>query len=118
MQKILIEYLSYRNGEPSDYLFCNIYSGKLSVSGLNTAIRRYNGRRGLDKTSIHLFRHTFAKKWIINGGDPFRLKKILGHKSIKIVQEYVYMYSDDLKKDFSSFNPLEEFNNSGEHRKM
>jgi len=62
LQKILVEYLSYRNGEPSDYLFCNIYSGKLSLSSLNTVIRRYNGRRGVAKTSIDLFRHTFAKK--------------------------------------------------------
>ncbi|HKL13464.1 MAG TPA: hypothetical protein VJ907_07650 [Halanaerobiales bacterium] len=63
-------------------------------------------------------RQFFTKKWIINGRYPFRLKKILGHKSIKIVQEYVDMYSDDLKKVFSSFNPLEEFNERVEHIKI
>ena len=61
----------------------------------------------MTKTSIHLFRHTFAKNWILSGGDIFRLKSILGHSSLEIVKEYVNMFGGDLKKDFDKFNPLE-----------
>lgn len=60
-----------------------------------------------------MFRHTFAKKWILNGGDAFSLKKILGYGSMKMVREYVNMFDEDLKKDFNTFNPLEEFNDNG-----
>jgi integrase/recombinase XerD len=66
---------------------------------LKLAIGKYNQKRGVNKTSVHLFRHTFAKNWITNGGDIFRLQKILGHSSIEMVKEYVEMFSDDLKRD-------------------
>ncbi len=97
------------------YLFCNIYEKKLESEGLKSAIQRYNSKRGVNKSSAHLFRHTFAKKWILNGGDPYRLQKILGHSSMEIVKQYVNMFSEDLKKGFNSFNPLEEFIDNGQY---
>jgi len=71
-----------------------------------------NNKRGINKTSMYLFRHTFAKMFILNGGDVFRLQKILGHRSIEIFKEYVNMFTNDLKKDFDNFNPLENINKS------
>ena len=118
LNSVLKEYLRYRKGEGNDYLFCTERGQKLTRGGLRSAIKRYNTGKGLCKTSIHLFRHTFAKKWILNNGDPYRLQKILGHSSMEIVRRYVNMFSEDLKKDFNSFNPLEEFNNSGGHIKL
>lgn len=63
---ILREYMKYREGGEDDYLFCNSYSQKLTRPALQHAIYCYNKSRGVIKTSIHLFRHTFAKKWILN----------------------------------------------------
>jgi len=107
LEKTLREYLEYRKGNPDDYLFCTQFGQQLTQFGLSTSIKKYNKRRGVSKTSIHLFRHTFAKKWILNGGDIFRLQKILGHSSLDIVKEYVNMYGADLQNDFSNFNPLD-----------
>ena len=109
LKKVLKEYLQYRKGEDNDYLFCSITGERLTENALRHGIRRHNLKRGVLKTGVHLFRHTFAKKWILNGGDVFRLQKILGHSSMEIVREYVNMFNDDLKKDFDNFNPLEEF---------
>lgn len=112
--QILIEYLAFRKGQPDDYLFCNSCGEKTNINGISASVRRYNLRRGVTKTSLHLFRHTFAKKWILAGGDIFRLQKILGHSSLEMVKEYVNMFSDDLKRDFDAFNPLEQmFENRG-----
>jgi integrase/recombinase XerD len=118
LQKLVKEYLEYREGEDEDYLFCNIYGEKLSTTAVTSAIRRYNLNRGVSKTSTHLFRHTFAKKWILNGGDIFRLQKMLGHKSLEMVKEYVNMFGEDLKEDFEEFNPLNEFSKNKEYIKM
>lgn len=104
---ILKEYMSYRGGEAEDYLFCNQSGFKWTEDACKHAIAKYNKKRGVRKTSIHLFRHTFAKKWILNGGDPFRLQKLLGHSSMEIVREYVEMFGDDLSQQFNDFNPLE-----------
>ena len=107
---ILIEYIRYRKPKSDDdYLFCNWHGGQLSRDGLINGIRRYNRRRGVEKTSIHLFRHTFAKMWIINGGDIFRLQKILGHKSLDMVRNYIELFGNDLKRDYDKFNPLSNF---------
>ena len=111
IRAILTDYLKLRKGDPEEYLFCNVHGRRLEENAVRIAIMKYNRKRGVNKTSVHLFRHTFAKKWILNGGDVFRLQKILGHSSMEIVREYVNMFSDDLKRDFDVFNPLEEFSN-------
>jgi len=109
LEKILLEYLLYRKGEPDDYLFCTRHGEKMKKPALTGAIQAYNRERGVEKTSIHLYRHTFAKNWILNGGDIFRLKSILGHSSIDIVKEYAEMFGSDLKRNFDRFNPLDNF---------
>ena len=108
LAEILQEYLMYRRGDKNDYLFCDQWGGQLTDNAIKIAISNYNKRRGVNKTSCHLFRHTFAKKWILNGGDIFRLQKILGHSSMDIVREYVNMFSDDLQQDYERFNPLDQ----------
>jgi len=107
LEKTLAEYLRVRKGNPDDYLFCNKYGEQLRKDSITTVIYRYNHSRGVLKTSVHLFRHTFAKNWILNRGDPFRLKAILGHSSMAMVNEYANMFGRDLHKDFDTFNPLE-----------
>jgi len=107
LREILKEYLFYRKGNNEDYLFSTVYGEGMTKSGVTSAIISYNTSRGITKHSIHLFRHTFAKLWILNGGDIFRLQKMLGHSSIDIVKEYVNMFSSDLQVDFDQFNPLE-----------
>lgn len=108
LRKVLIEYLNYRGGEPEDYLFCSENDDKkqLSCSTIKTAVSRYNKNRGVLKTSAHLYRNTFAKFWILKGGDLVRLKTILGHSSLDMVLEYVEMYGSDLQQNFDDFNPL------------
>jgi integrase/recombinase XerD len=109
LSEILYEYLTYRKGETSDFLFCNAYGEKAHQRTYQGMLSRYNTRRGVTKTSAHLYRHTFAKKWILNGGDIFRLQKILGHSDLAMVREYVNMFSNDVAIDFERFNPLDNF---------
>ena len=107
LEKILTEYMQYRKGDKDDYLFCNKYGNKLQESSLNTAIYRYNHRRGVNKTSIHLFRNTFAKIYITNEGDIARLQKILGHSTATMSLRYAKMFDTDLKYHFDERNPLD-----------
>ncbi|MDR2753693.1 MAG: tyrosine-type recombinase/integrase [Oscillospiraceae bacterium] len=114
LKAVMREYLAYRKGEPDDFLFCNSYGDPLSKDGMEGCIIRYNHSRGVTKTSIHLFRHTFAKNWIMNGGDMFRLQKILGHSTLDMVKNYVEIYGGDLKKDYDRFSSLDQAKASAE----
>jgi hypothetical protein len=40
---------------------------------------------------FHDLRHTFASRWMMNGGDLYVLKEILGHKSITMTQRYAHL---------------------------
>lgn len=108
MLRILRDYLKVRGGKDSDYLFCDEYGGMLTANALRLAIERYNHSRGVEKTSIHLFRHTFARKYLIDcGGDAFMLQKLLGHSTLKMTRHYCNIYDADIANNFDRLSPLE-----------
>ena len=117
LAKILREYLQYRKAENSDdALFCNTYGEPLNYEALHTAIRRYNQSRGVEQTGIHLFRHTFAKLWIVNGGDLGTLQQILGHSTMQMTLHYAKLFGQNYTNVFLKFNPLEQLENSKERK--
>ena len=107
--KILREYLKYRNGAPEDYLFCNVFGKQLTKSTLYHQMYEYNKSRGVEKTGLHRYRHTFAKKWVLMGGNVVTLQKILSHSSLEITQNYLNMLVSDIREDIEEFNILREF---------
>ena len=109
--QILKEYLRYRNGERDDYLFCNIFGKKLVRSTLYHSLWQYNKDRGVETTGLHRFRHTFAKKWVLMGGNVVTLSKILGHHSLEITQNYLNILTCDMQDDVEKFNILRTFKN-------
>ena len=118
LKKVLTEFLKVRKGEPTDYLFCNAYGGAISIRALQSQIYEYNLAHNVSKTSAHLFRSSFAKAYILNGGDAFRLQKLLGHSHISTTQIYVNMFSTDLQKDYDKFNPLDNLTIRGNKIKL
>lgn len=113
MLRILRDYLKVRGGKDSDYLFCDEYGGMLTANALRLAIERYNHSRGVEKTSIHLFRHTFARKYLIDcGGDAFMLQKLLGHSTLKMTRHYCNIYDADIANNFDRLSPLENMSRS------
>ena len=111
MVSILREYMPIRSGTPEDYLFCDQYGGMLSMNGLRLAVARHNQSRGVRKTSAHLYRHTFARKYLVDcGGDAFMLQKLLGHSTLKMTKHYCAIYDADIAKDFDRFSPLAQMN--------
>jgi integrase/recombinase XerD len=110
LHQVLVEYLTFRNASnEEDYLFCNAHGQKISIRSLQDSVSDYNHSRNVNKTSIHMFRHTFAKITVINGIDPFRLQKILGHSTLDMTRKYCNLYSTDLVEGFNDYNPLEKF---------
>ena len=119
MVAILREYLRHRGGEAADYLFCTETGSQLMENGLRQSIARYNTRRGVQKTSIHLFRHTFARKYLIDcGGDAFTLQKLLGHSTLAMTKHYCAIFDADLTKNYDNFSPLAQLKSNSTRIKM
>ena len=119
MVSILREYLRHRGGEAADYLFCTETGSQLTENGLRQSIARYNVRRGVQKTSIHLFRHTFARKYLIDcGGDAFTLQKLLGHSTLAMTKHYCAIFDADLTKNYDNFSPLAQLKSNSTRIQM
>ena len=103
---ILVRYLQVRNGNEDDYLFCNKKGLRADKRTVQQQIADFNLGRGVQRTSCHSFRHTFARMYLVNGGDAFRLQKILGHSDLTMTKKYVALFAQDLKKDFDKLCPI------------
>ena len=93
----------------SEYLFPSVYledTKPMTRQGASHAIASYNRSRGVKKTSIHLFRHTFAKRWILDGGDIVSLQRALGHSTIDMAAHYANIYGADIAPKIEAYAPL------------
>lgn len=106
LKEVLEEYLSAWKWEFDDYLFPTYTGEQLSTRSFQQAIKKYNIARGVSKTSIHLFRHTFAKNCILAGGGLVQLQMLLGHSTLEMTRHYVNLYGADLSRDIERLNPL------------
>lgn len=58
-------------------------------------------RAHMPKLRVHDLRHTFARHWVIDGGDIFRLSKILGHSSVVVTQRvYAHLVPEAREQDY------------------
>lgn len=103
---ILREYMRIRGGKDNEVLFPNESNKPLTDTALRNAIVKYNTSRKVKKTSIHLFRHTFAQRYLQNGGNSLYLQKILGHSTLDMTRHYCNIYDVELVKSFDNFSPL------------
>lgn len=110
--KILKEYIERSSLNRDDYLFPGYEGDQLSTRAAQSAITAYNHSRGVQKSSIHLFRHTFARNFILNGGSPAKLQKILGHKDISTTMIYVNLFYNDLSDGFEDVCQLDTICNA------
>ena len=68
---------------------------------------------GVETTGIHRYRHTFAKQWILNGGNVVTLSRLLGHSSLEITQNYINLLVSDVAEQVNEINLLDKF--AGKH---
>ncbi len=113
VQKILWKYINHYRPEPLTYsvnnLFLNDKGLPLGRNGVQQMLRRSGRRAGISgvRCSPHTLRHTFAKNYLLNGGDIFSLQKILGHSSLSSVRTYLNLFATDIKKQHRRFSPVD-----------
>jgi integrase/recombinase XerD len=93
--------------------------GPLTPGGIRSVLRGLVGRAGLEvqmkrgefpRVHPHVFRHTFAKRYLLRGGDVFKLSRMLGHSSVQVTSE-VYLSdfkAEDALSDHDVYSPASE----------
>jgi site-specific recombinase XerD len=116
LRKIIVEYLKMRKVYSVEhklnkcpYLMIGIMGERLSagyISDIYERLAKEENIKGV-RLSPHTFRHTYAKSFLLNGGDLFSLQTILGHSDIGTTRKYVTLNDKELRIQAERFSPLE-----------
>ena len=107
-RKLLLRYLSRRPGcAATDRVF--LKADLLPVSGntVRQMFDRLKVRAEIPRLKAHLLRHTFATRYLENGGDIYSLQQILGHTSLEMVKRYVHTTHRKTVSKFPDYSPLD-----------
>ncbi|MEX5835817.1 tyrosine-type recombinase/integrase [Bacillus velezensis] len=95
-------------GDP-EQVFMNAYGEPFTAGAFRKRLNRMKKRLNLEKLHPNMFRHTFARKYLLNGGDIFTLQKILDHADIATTRKYVQMTNEDVKAQHNKYSPARRF---------
>jgi len=81
----------------------------LTPTGVRQMLKRRAKEAGITgvRVSPHTFRHTFARRYLVNGGSQIALKQILGHTTMEMVSHYARLSDKDLQALHIGTSPVE-----------
>jgi site-specific recombinase XerD len=90
-----------------DHLFLSETRLPLTKNGMTLLFVRLKKRAGITgkRVSPHILRHTFAIRYLVNGGDPFSLQELLGHEDMATVKMYMRMNDETIQDQKRKFSP-------------
>jgi len=110
-RRALIRYIEQARPDPvkpnDEQVFLTVAGYKISKDSIEKIFQRLAKRTNIPRLHPHLLRHTFAVRYLINGGDVFSLQKILGHESLEMTRHYVELANTDVKKKHQQFSPMD-----------
>ena len=107
LQRYLFRYRPAPRHAGLDRVFLSIHGTPLTENSIKLVFTRLAKRSGVPRLHAHLLRHTFATRFLINGGDVFTLQQILGHSTLEMVRHYVTLASNQVAIQHRRFSPLD-----------
>lgn len=120
LSKALIRYINTWRPQPGDSsvdeLVLSPDGFPMTYDGLAQAIKRLGKHVGIPRLHAHLFRHTFAVRYLMNGGDVMTLRLILGHTTLEVTQVYMHLAESHVQLQHSRFSPVDRLGVSRRRR--
>ena len=109
--KLLQELKEENSGyfDESEYIFFNAYGEVFTADAFRRRLNRIKKKVGIEKLHPHMFRHTFCRNYILNGGDIFTLQKIVDHADIKTTRRYVQMDKEHINQQHNKYSPVRKY---------
>ena len=79
----------------------------INQSTVKQLFRRLKVQADIPRLHPHLLRHSFATRYLENGGDIYSLQLILGHTSLEMVNKYVHLIPSKTVVNFAFLSPLD-----------
>jgi site-specific recombinase XerD len=99
-----------------DQLFLSMDGMPMTRGSLSSVLYRLKKPSGVDRLHAHLFRHTFAVRYLMNGGDVMTLQRILGHESLEVTKRYLSLTTAQVQMKYDSYSPVDRLAISGLRR--
>ena len=119
-QRVMLNYdQHYRfenQGQKAETFFLCIDGHCMGAEGLRSLTERLSKAARVPRLHPHLLRHTYATRFLLNGGNVFLLQQNLGHTSLTMVQRYVHIASRMAALISQEFSPLDQFEMDGTRR--
>lgn len=115
-KRLLIKYMQRRQAlqasSGEDHLFVTQEGLPLKKRSFEAAMKRYGQKAGIThlRVSPHTLRHSFAKEFLLNGGDVFSLQAILGHTSLDMSRVYVNLANTEVQLQHRRHSPGDKLN--------
>ena len=114
VQPYVTEYLT--NSRPkllrkqtSELLFVSRNGRKLNRNSLWYLVNRYAEKAGMERITVHMFRHACATHLLRNGADIRIVQELLGHRSLASTQIYTRVDIHFLKAAHTKFHPRDRW---------
>ncbi|MDD2488502.1 MAG: tyrosine-type recombinase/integrase [Bacteroidales bacterium] len=88
--------------------FINEDKSPISISQLDTIVKKYLSMAQVERKSAHVLRHTFATHLLNEGADILDVKELLGHQSLEATQIYTHNTIERLKNVYKQTHPRSE----------
>ena len=95
------------NKEKETPLFVKDTLIPINQSTVKQLFRRLKVQADIPRLHPHLLRHSFATRYLENGGDIYSLQLILGHTSLEMVKKYVHLIPSKTVVNFAVLSPLD-----------
>ena len=79
----------------------------ISYEAVKDIFRIIKKATGINRLHPHLLRHTFATRYLENGGNIYALQMILGHTQLTMCQKYLHLAQSKVVSGFINFSPLD-----------
>ena len=79
----------------------------LTYTAVAQSLKRLSRRSGVPRLHAHLFRHTFAVRYLMNGGDIMTLQLMLGHTTLEVTQMYMHLAQAHIQVQHHKFSPVD-----------
>ena len=113
VRMVLWSYIDKVRPDPINRDFNNLFlslSGKpVTVNTMKLVFSRLAKNSGVKRLHAHLCRHTFAINYLLNGGDIFSLREILGHTTLDMVNHYLHFTSSQITAQHHKYSPMDKF---------
>ena len=90
-----------------DHLFLAETRRPLTINGVTLLFVRIRKRAGITdkRISPHIFRPSFAIRYLVLGNDPCSLQELLGHEDMTTVKNYMHMNDETIQSQKRKYSP-------------